>query len=48
MAFGRSAANLKFESYTGGRDSKERLTQVIVVEYCPIPEGGTAKRGSPR
>jgi len=31
MAFGRSAANLKFESYTGGRDSKERLTQGLLV-----------------
>ena len=26
--FGREIANLKFESYDGGRDSKERLTQV--------------------
>ena len=28
IAFGRKTANLKFESYNGGRDSKERLTQV--------------------
>jgi hypothetical protein len=29
--FGRKTANLKFESYDGGRDSKERLTQGLLV-----------------
>jgi len=29
--FGRKAASLKFESYNGGRDSKERLTQGLLV-----------------
>ena len=27
-AFGKATASLKFESYNGGRDSRERLTQV--------------------
>ena len=27
-AFGEATAGLKFESYNGGRDSRERLTQV--------------------
>jgi len=31
IAFGRKTANLKFESYNGGRDSKERLTQGLLV-----------------
>merc|ERR1711962_456817 len=30
-AFGDKTANLKFESYNGGRDSKERLTQGLLV-----------------
>jgi len=29
--FGRKTANLQFESYDGGRDSKERLTQGLLV-----------------
>lgn len=31
VAFGKATAGLKFESYTGGRDSKERLTQGLLV-----------------
>ena len=27
-AFGEATAGLKFESYNGGRDSRERMTQV--------------------
>ena len=30
-AFGLATASLKFESYDGGRDSKERLTQGLMV-----------------
>ena len=29
--FGRATANLKFESFDGGRDSRERMTQGLVV-----------------
>ena len=29
--FGLATASLKFESYDGGRDSKERLTQGLMV-----------------
>ena len=29
QAFGRATANLKFESFDGGRDSRERMTQVM-------------------
>ena len=32
--FARATRELKFESYNGGRDSKERLAQVI-TEYFP-------------
>jgi len=29
--FGRATANLRFESFDGGRDSRERMTQGLVV-----------------
>ena len=28
--FGRATANLRFESFDGGRDSRERMTQVTM------------------
>ena len=33
--FARATRELKFESYNGGRDSKERLAQVI-TEYLTV------------
>ena len=43
-AFGRATAGLKFESYDGGRDSRERMTQVShIFILCHV---GTSTAGS--
>ena len=36
--FGLATASLKFESYDGGRDSKERLTQGLMVALEVMPQ----------
>ena len=36
--FARATRELKFESYNGGRDSKERLAQVIIEYFFSYSE----------
>ena len=38
--FGRATAGLKFESFDGGRDSRERMTQVSISIPSMLRGGG--------